>query len=259
MRIVMLKKIILLSFLTSYCFADNGVLYGTPDNPQINGSSYDVHRVYIEPNSGFQPKEQLVSNNDSSEPKSNTRVVIKSRQAARQQPVNFKSDSWTTDAKVERALKQAASEGKLSYVLEEARTAKVPATVAIVPIVESNYNKTAVSIKGAGGAWQLMPATASDYGLSSNDRFDFNVSTQAAIQLLNDLHNEFGNWALAFAAYNCGNTCVRSALKKNPNATDIDELSLPRETKDYVHKIVRLNQIIAGLDKAPVLPNNKGV
>jgi membrane-bound lytic murein transglycosylase MltF len=255
----MLKKFILLSLMVGCCFADNGVLYGTPDNPQINGSSYDVHRVYIEANAGFQPKEQLASNNDSSEPKAQTRVVVKSKQPVKQQPVNFKSDSWASDSKVEKALKQAASEGKLSYVLEEAKKAKVPATVAIVPIVESNYNKSAVSPKGAGGAWQLMPATANDYGLASQDRFDFNVSTQAAIQLLNDLHNEFGNWALAFAAYNCGSSCVRTALKRNPNATDIDELSLPRETKDYVHKIVKLNQIIAGLDKAPVSTNNKGV
>ena len=253
------KLIILLSLVIGYCFADNGALYGTPDNPQINGSSYDIHRVYIEPNSGFQPKEQLASNNDSSEPKAQTRVVVKSKQTVKQPPINFKSDSWASDSKVEKVLKQAASEGKLSYVLEEAKKAKVPATVAIVPIVESNYNKNAVSPKGAGGAWQLMPATASDYGLANSDRFDFNMSTQAAIQLLNNLHNEFGNWALAFAAYNCGETCVKNALKKNPNATDIDDLSLPRETKDYVHKIVKLNQIIAGLDKSQVSTNNKGV
>jgi membrane-bound lytic murein transglycosylase D len=98
-----------------------------------------------------------------------------------------------------------------------------------------------------------MPGTANDYGLNSKDRFDFNSSTDVAIQLLNDLHQEFGNWALAFAAYNCGSQCVINALKKNPKATDIDELSLPTETKNYVHKIVQLNQLIAGLDNT----NNK--
>ena len=245
----MLKKIILLSLVAGYCFADNGVLYGTPDNPQINGASYDVHQVYIEPNQGYQPK--IASREDSSalSPQQN-RVIIKTHTAqAPQAKVNFKSDSWATDAKVEKALKKAASDGKLSYVLEQANKSNVPVSVAVVPIVESNYNKNAVSPKGAGGAWQLMPGTANDYGLSSSDRFDFNVSTQAAIQLLNDLHNEFGNWALAFAAYNCGSTCVKNALKKTPNATDIDDLSLPHETKDYVHKIVQLNQVIAGLDK----------
>ena len=72
--------------------------------------------------------------------------------------------------------------------------------MALVPIVESNYNRNAVSPKGAGGAWQLMPKTAGDYGLSSNQRFDFTSSTGVAIQLLNDLYQQFGNWALVFAA-----------------------------------------------------------
>ena len=94
-----------------------------------------------------------------------------------------------------------------------------------------------------------MEGTASDYGLSSKDRFDFNRSTDVAVQLLHDLHEQFGNWPLTFAAYNCGAQCVINALKRNPDAKDIDELSLPNETKQYVHKIVQWTQLIAGLDK----------
>lgn len=223
------------------CYANDTALYGTADAPQINGANYDVHKAYIEPNQGYQ------SQSNSSAPVKAERVVIKTHEPA----VNFKSDSWATDVKVEKMLKQAASDGKLDYVLNEAKKTNVPASVAVVPIVESNYNRKALSNKGAGGAWQLMPGTANEYGLSADGRFDFNSSTQAAIQLLNDLHQEFGNWALAFAAYNCGSQCVRNALRKNPNATDIDELSLPAETKNYVHKVVQLNQVIAGLDKSP--------
>lgn len=231
-----MKKLLILGVMMQLGVAD--VLYGTADNPQINGASYDVHRTYIEPNAGYQPK-------DSSAPDRRVQVVIKKPLLT-----NLESDSWATDTRVARMLKQAASEGKLGYVLTQAQKAKVPAAVAIVPIVESNYNKNALSNKGAGGAWQLMPATASEYGLSSDGRFDFNSSTDAAIRLLNDLHQEFGNWSLAFAAYNCGEGCVRNALRKNPGASSIDELSLPLETKAYVKKIIGLNQAIAGLDKS---------
>lgn len=238
-----LKVLLLLS--VTQVFADN--LYGTAENPQINGNSYDVHQVYIEPNNGFQPKVENLEKQDSSAP--SQQIIIKTRNPAPKVSTNFKSDNWATDARVEKMLKTAASDGKLDYVLKQAKKSNLPASVAVVPIVESKYNPNAVSPKGAGGAWQLMPGTANDYGLNSSDRFDFNTSTQAAIQLLNNLHQEFGNWALAFAAYNCGSQCVKNALKKNPNATDIDELSLPKETKDYVHKIVQLNQVIAGLDK----------
>lgn len=239
----MKKLLFLLFMLTAQCFADDGAMYGTADNPQINGIVVDPHKAYIEPNPGFAANVKLVKNENSSTP-----VKAVSKQIVVKQANNMQSDSWATDSKIARVLKQAASDGKLNYVLNQAQQKKLPASVAIVPIVESNYNKNAVSPKGAGGAWQIMPKTANDYGLSSADRFDFNNSTKVAIEILNDLYQTFGNWALVFAAYNCGSTCVSNALKKNPQAQSIDELSLPTETKEYVHKIVQFSQLIAGLD-----------
>ncbi len=256
-----MKKLIALIFLANVCFAtDTPSMFGTTDNPQINGHSgyaYDVHKPYIEPNQGYAVATQN-SQGSSNEPaqQEGKKIVVKTATAPVKTPVNFKTDSFADDSKIKKILKNAASEGKLNYVLEQADKAKVPATVALLPIVESNYNKNAISPKGAGGAWQLMTGTANDYGLSSEGRFDFNSSTKVAIDLLKDLHNTFGNWPLAFAAYNCGTQCVINALKKNPNAKDIDELSLPRETKDYVHKIVWYGQLIAGLDKTETTVKN---
>lgn len=232
----------------TYVYADT--LFGTVDNPQINGIAYELHKPYIEANAGFSKQDQIESlaivEKEVTPLQASTSNVDNST-LDNSTVTSFKSDSWATNVKVEKALRQAASDGKLNYVLEEAKKESAPAAVAIVPMVESNYNKNAISPKGAGGAWQLMPGTANDYGISSRERFDFNSSTKVAIQILNDLHSEFGNWVLAFAAYNCGEQCVRNALKRNPGATNIDELSLPRETKDYVHKIISLNQVIAGL------------
>lgn len=252
-----MKKICWFFLFTQLCFADdNATMYGTSDNPQINGVQYDVHKPYIEPNRGYGTSTAANTNVpnqgvDQAIQQSQVKIAIRQGDAATHKTVssNLESDQWASNSSVERVLKQAASEGKLDYVLGQAKKANVPASVAIVPIVESKYNKNAVSPKGAGGAWQLMPATANDYGLSSQGRFDFHNSTDVAIQILSDSYQQFGNWALAFAAYNCGNQCVLNAIKKNPNAKDIEELSLPGETKDYVKQIVQWTQILAGLDK----------
>lgn len=206
-----MKKLLLLFCGVNICLADEVPnAYGTTDNPQINGVAYDIHKPYIEPNQGMnvaKPRDR--QNNEVATRSDSVPVRIIPKVAAIKSAVVFKSDSWAKDPQVEKVLKQAASDGKLSYVLEQAKKANVPASVAIVPIVESHYNKNAISPVGAGGAWQLMPGTANDYGLSSADRFDFNSSTTVAIQILNDLHQEFGNWALAFAAYNCGSQWVQ--------------------------------------------------
>lgn len=243
---------LLLVLLTTFCFADEGSL-GTPDNPQIDGTAYDLHKPYIEPNQGYsitQKSENIKEKNVIQQ----TAPDNTPKQIVQQQSINTSSDSWTTDpkyvSKVERVLKYAASGGKLSYVLDQAKQHAVPVSIAIVPMVESNYNEKAVSPKGAAGAWQWMASSAKDYGLNSKDRFNFESSTKAAINLLKDLHSEFGNWNLAFAAYNCGRQCVINALKNNPDAKSIDELRLPAETIAYVHKIIQFNQIIAGLDYA---------
>lgn len=241
--------IFILLIHSGICLAD-GQMYGTAAQPLINGQAYDVHKTYIEPNQGYGDQ----SKNDVSE--TGTRqVVAKSSAMPVKPPVNFKDDNWAYDSKIGNVLKQAASDGKLGKVLIEAQKANVPPVVAVVPIAESHYNNKAISPKGAGGAWQIMPATANEYGLSSDQRFDFNASTEMAVGMLKDLHNTFGSWSLAFAAYNCGTQCVINALRKNPNARNIDDLRLPQETRDYVHKIVWYSQLIAGLDKTDSINN----
>lgn len=239
-----MKKLLLITLalcsIASFAEESQPDVLGTPDRPLINGVPYEVHKVYLEPNQGY-------SDAPEDKPAAST-PKISTKQAINKVSSNFKSDSWATDEKVEKALKQAASAGKLDYVLGRAKEKNLPATVAVVPIVESNYNSKAVSAKGAAGAWQIMPKTASGYGIESKQRFDFQNSTDLALQILGDLHEQFGNWQLAFAAYNCGSQCVINALKKNPDAKSIDELSLPNETRDYVHKIMQINQVLSRLD-----------
>ncbi|MEQ5205201.1 transglycosylase SLT domain-containing protein, partial [Providencia rettgeri] len=74
------------------------------------------------------------------------------------------------------------------------------------------------------------------------------TSTKAALDLLENLNIMFGHdWELTLAAYNCGEGCVQNAIKKNEAAglpTDFWSLQLPKETKQYVPKILALSQVL---------------
>ena len=130
-------------------------------------------------------------------------------------------------------------------------------------MIESGFSTTIVSPKKAVGLWQFMPATAKHYGLkvcsSYDERCDAISATRAAIRYLNKLHREFGKWYLAAMAYNCGEGRVRRAIKKaGSDALDVLANSrsnyLPRETKDYIKKILLIAMIgessLIGLDDA---------
>lgn len=112
-------------------------------------------------------------------------------------------------------------------------------------MVESRYQTDAVSPKGAKGAWQLMPETAKDYGLESKDRTNFIASTDTALHLLSDLHQQFGNWTLAFSAYNAGGQRIQMLLQQHPHAQCIHKLELPLETRRYIQRLKALYQTMA--------------
>jgi len=109
---------------------------------------------------------------------------------------------------------------------------------------ESTFNPAARSPAGAVGLYQFMPATAREYGLRlspADERLDAMKNARAAARYLKFLHGRFGNWPLAFAAYNCGQGRVAKALAASGGRTfdDIHD-RLPAETRMYVPKIAAL-------------------
>lgn len=137
------------------------------------------------------------------------------------------------------------------YVLEQTRKRGMPAEVAILPMIESDYNPFVYSNRGATGLWQLMPGTASGFGLAINwwydGRRDVVASTNAALNELQYLHDYFHNWLLAFAAYDAGQGAVVNAIRYNRRhhrPTDFWSLPLPEETKIYVPKLLALAHIL---------------
>ena len=119
----------------------------------------------------------------------------------------------------------------------------IPDEMKYLMVIESSLKPQAASKVGARGLWQLMPATARMHGLDINDyvdeRSDPYRSTDAALMHLTDLFEEFGDWTLVIAAYNCGSGRMRSAIKKgkSKNFWKIKKY-LPRETRDYIEKFI---------------------
>jgi len=148
----------------------------------------------------------------------------------------------------------------LYYILQQAHKRHLPAEFALLPIIESAYNPFAYSPAGAAGIWQMMPGTASGYGLRQDfgydGRRDVITSTKAALNYLAYLNNFFeGNWLLTIAAYNTGEGSVLSSLRRNIRdgiTTDFWYLPLPQETRVYVPRLLALATIIAHPEIYPI-------
>jgi len=118
---------------------------------------------------------------------------------------------------------------------------KVPSQLVWLAEVESSFDPEARSPAGAAGLFQLMPATAQEYGLRTwpfDQRLDLEPNARVAATLLGRLHDKFKDWRLALAAYNAGEGTVQKLLKKH-KATTYDEIApyLPAETQMYVPKV----------------------
>lgn len=153
----------------------------------------------------------------------------------------------------------------LFYIYQQTQKYHMPAEIALLPIIESDYKPVARSRAGAVGLWQLMPHTASLYGIKTNwwyeGRCDTITSTHAAIRYLSYLYEEFNhNWLLAIAAYDAGSGAVKNAIRYNQKRgrpTDFWSLPLPRETQIYVPRLLALATIVRhpntyGFSLAPI-------
>jgi membrane-bound lytic murein transglycosylase D len=138
----------------------------------------------------------------------------------------------------------------------ELTKANMPLDLGYVVMIESGFRTDALSHAHAMGLWQFIPATGRRYGLKIDwwidERRDFVKSTRAAIAYMTDLFKQFDSWYLVAASYNMGENGVRRLIKKHGtnNFWDLAELgALPRETRDYVPKIIAATLI----SKAPSL------
>lgn len=117
---------------------------------------------------------------------------------------------------------------------------QLPKELKYLSIIESGLKPTAQSSVGAVGLWQFMPYTARQYGLVINslvdERKDPYKSTEAAAKMLSELYDQFNDWALVLAAYNCGPGRVKKAIKAAGGQYDFWAIKnfLPLQTQKYI-------------------------
>jgi membrane-bound lytic murein transglycosylase D len=123
---------------------------------------------------------------------------------------------------------------------------------------ESSFNPSARSPVGARGLFQFMPETARAMGLDTSwpdERNDPEKSARAAARYLRMLHGRFGNWALALAAYNAGQTRVARTLAEHRASTYTAIAgALPAETRMYVPKVCALIELRTGVTPERISP-----
>lgn len=130
----------------------------------------------------------------------------------------------------------------------------MPQDLIYLAMIESGFNPKAYSHAHAGGLWQFISETGRRYGLTINKRVDERnqpeKATDAALAYLSDLHERFGSWYLAAAAYNTGENRVGRHMRNvtgKEKGTDADYYRishlLPRETRDYVPMMIAAARI----------------
>ncbi|RMG57667.1 MAG: LysM peptidoglycan-binding domain-containing protein [Deltaproteobacteria bacterium] len=132
----------------------------------------------------------------------------------------------------------------------------VPGDFVYLAMIESGFSPNAVSRAGAVGVWQFMYWTGKKYGLRIDwwvdERRDVEKATVAAARYLKNLHDMFGSWYLAAAAYNVGEGKIDRAIRRY-RTKDYWKLVryryLPRETKNYVPKMLAALTIVKNPEK----------
>ena len=145
----------------------------------------------------------------------------------------------------------------LHYIVSQVEKRGLPTEIVLLPVVESAFQPYAYSPSHAAGIWQFVPATGRRFGLKLNwwydGRRDIVASTRAALDYLEYLHDFFdGDWLLALAGYNAGEGTILKAMRNNRRrrrSTDFWSLRLPRETKQYVPRLLALRDIVATPEK----------
>lgn len=132
---------------------------------------------------------------------------------------------------------------------------ELPYELCYMAVIESALNPNAHSPAGAAGLWQFMPSTARLYGLEVNslvdERLDPIKSTHAACRFMKVLYNNFNDWNLAIAAYNCGPSNVRKAITRSGGKTDFWSIYpyLPPETRGYLPAFIAASYAMNYADK----------
>jgi membrane-bound lytic murein transglycosylase D len=167
-------------------------------------------------------------------------------------PLIAKYEKWYADHPDYVARMNDRAHRYLYYITGEVERRGMPGEIALLPIIESAFNPDAYSTSRASGIWQFIPSTGKNFGMRQNwwydGRRDIVSATTGALDYLQKLHDMFGDWELALAAYNWGEGAVLRAQERNRKRglpVNYTSLKLPNETRSYVPKLLAVKNIIA--------------
>ena len=122
----------------------------------------------------------------------------------------------------------------------------LPSDLKYIAVAESMLSN-AVSPAGAIGVWQLMKPVSEFYGLEISEevdeRYHVEKATEIACKYLKHLHKRFGNWSMAAAAYNIGETRFKKELDFQ-RATSYFDMQLNEETSRYVFRLFAIKAVL---------------
>ncbi len=128
---------------------------------------------------------------------------------------------------------------------------KIPEDFKYISTAESKLT-LAFSAKGAGGFWQMMPATARGLGLEVNEEVDERFhpikSTEVACKMFKETHKIFGDWTSVALAYNMGSTALLR-LKRFQKMDNVHFIRSNKETERYFFLVMASKELIENAPK----------
>lgn len=219
---------------------------------RLNGAELSEHSqqkqqtVYNNTASSYTPVQQIYGGNVWNNLKNDFRMREVHPALVRNHEHKFIANSSYFNRTINR------SKPYMFHIANEVKKRGMPAEIALLPFIESAYVTKASSHVGASGLWQFMPATGRHYGLEQtplyDGRHDVYASTDAALNYLQYLHDLFGDWSLALAAYNWGEGNVSRAVRQAQAAgiaPTYENLRMPKETRNYVPKLLAVRNLVS--------------
>ncbi len=170
---------------------------------------------------------------------------------------------WQGGSRMQKAIENMEQNNYLPVVAGALKKHGLPLYFIYLPLQESNYDTQSIGPQTrfgiAKGAWQLLPATAQEYGIATGPladvaayddqdaRFDFRQATQAGVKYLKRIYSREAQASglLVMASYNYGDTRVRKMIREMPDDPRernfwklTKQYQLPKETHDYVFYIL---------------------
>jgi membrane-bound lytic murein transglycosylase D len=168
--------------------------------------------------------------------------------------VDYFTEMFSTRQKGEFSRYLARSGEYAPMISAKLEQRGMPQDLLYLAMIESGFNPKAYSPAAASGLWQFISDTGKRYGLEINravdERNDPEKATDAALTYLQELHDRFGSWYLAAAAYNTGENRVARIMREETGSEKGNDNSyyqiwnrLPRETRDYVPLMIAAARI----------------